>query len=187
MTRISGWRPRLSLRSALCAATGLALATASVAHIGSNLADELRPDFPRAEISLVNSLGTVLADESLIKQVWVNLIGNALKFTSQSATPKILISREDKKNIATFSIMDNGVGFEEERASELFTVFKRLHSSDDFPGSGVGLAIVKRIIASHGGDIEAHGNPGVGSQFIFQLPHPNTVGEHSSAAGSDAE
>lgn len=156
--------------------SSLRIQEVDMAGVVQDVADELRADFAHAEISIMNSLGRVHADEGLIKQVWINLIGNALKFSSKSASAKILISRQDGENFACFSIQDNGVGFEEERASELFTVFKRLHSNDDFAGSGVGLAIVKRIITSHGGDIEAHGTPGGGSHFIFRLPNQSPVG-----------
>lgn len=148
----------------------LRLQEVSMSAVVKDVVDELNPEYPRAEVTLVTTMGRVLADESLIRQVWINLIGNALKFSSKTSHPRVVIAREDKGNFAVFSIKDNGVGFEEERASELFTVFKRLHGSDEFAGSGVGLAIVKRIIMSHGGDIEAHGRPGHGSAFIFRLP-----------------
>lgn len=142
----------------------------NMATIVKDVVDELNAEYPRAEVTLASTLGKVIADEGLIRQVWINLIGNALKFSSKAARPRIVITREDNGNFAEFSVKDNGVGFEEERASELFTVFKRLHGSDEFGGSGVGLAIVKRIITSHGGEIEARANPGSGSVFVFSLP-----------------
>jgi signal transduction histidine kinase len=141
----------------------------NMADLVKDVVDEMIPEFPRTEISLSTPLGKVNADENLIRQVWINLIGNSLKFSEQMEKPRILISRHDQDGFAGFSIRDNGVGFEEERASELFTVFRRLHN-EEFSGSGVGLAIVKRIIVSHGGDIEAHGELGNGSIFTFRLP-----------------
>ncbi len=110
-----------------------------------------------------------ICDNTLIKQVWQNLISNALKYSSKSEVKQIVISALEEDDFVVFSIKDYGVGFNNIYMDKLFGVFQRLHSENEFPGTGVGLAIVKRIIQRHGGKVWAKGNIGKGAKFYFSL------------------
>ncbi len=109
-------------------------------------------------------------DETLIRQVWHNLISNAIKFTRPRRVAKIEISAKEEGDHFIFSVQDNGVGFDMKFANKLFGVFQRLHSKRDFEGIGIGLANVKRIVQRHGGKIWAKGKVGKGAIFYFSLP-----------------
>ncbi|HEY0747784.1 MAG TPA: response regulator [Steroidobacteraceae bacterium] len=124
---------------------------------------------PTPHIEILD-LPPVEADATLIRQVWCNLIGNALKYSAKRATPKITISGRIENREATYQVRDNGAGFDMRYADKLFGVFQRLHRSEDFSGTGIGLAIVHRIIVRHGGRIWAHGAPDAGACFQFALP-----------------
>jgi two-component system, sensor histidine kinase and response regulator len=124
------------------------------------------PD-PAVEIA---TLPASTGDVTLMRQVWSNLIGNALKFSSKRAQPKIQISGHTRGHETVYQVDDNGSGFDMKRAHRLFGVFQRLHKSEDFSGAGVGLAIARRIIVRHGGRIWAQGTPEVGASFQFTLP-----------------
>jgi len=119
---------------------------------------------------VLHDLPDVPCDASLMGQVWSNLISNAIKFTSPRKERIIEISGIKKGTMVNYEIKDNGVGFNPKFKDKLFEVFQRLHKMDEFEGSGVGLAIVKRIINRHGGNVEAEGEEGVGSTFAFSLP-----------------
>jgi two-component system, sensor histidine kinase and response regulator len=124
---------------------------------------------PEAQIDIAD-LPPVQADPVVIRQVWCNLIGNALKYSAKRATPKISVSGRIDNGEAIYQVEDNGAGFDMRYADKLFGVFQRLHRSEDFSGSGVGLAIVHRIIARHGGRIWAKSSPDAGACFQFALP-----------------
>jgi PAS domain S-box-containing protein len=119
---------------------------------------------------VLHDLPDVPCDPSLMGQVWSNLISNAIKFTSPRKERIIEISGIKEGTMVNYEIKDNGVGFNPKYKNKLFEVFQRLHNLDEFEGSGVGLAIVKRIINRHGGNVEADGEEGVGSIFAFSLP-----------------
>ncbi|MEO5888828.1 MAG: PAS domain S-box protein [Ferruginibacter sp.] len=123
----------------------------------------------RAEIKF-GQLIPVMADQALLKQVMINLISNAIKYSNNSINPFIEIKSARENNELVYSITDNGVGFEMEFAHKLFGVFQRLHSVEEFPGTGVGLAIVQRIIHKHKGKIWALSEPEKGATFYFTLP-----------------
>lgn len=127
-------------------------------------------DAKRENIVDLCDLPLVYADPVLLKQVWMNLIDNALKFSSKAAKPKVVINCDKVGRFYRFSIQDNGAGFDMKYAPKLFNVFERLHHKKDFDGTGVGLAIVKRIIERHGGEISATGELGQGACFVFTLP-----------------
>jgi signal transduction histidine kinase len=110
------------------------------------------------------------ADPAMLRQVWANLIGNALKYSGKRADPRIEVSARVDGAEAVYSVRDNGVGFDPRYADKLFGVFQRLHRADEFPGTGVGLAIVQRVVARHGGRVWAEGAPGQGACFHFSLP-----------------
>jgi PAS domain S-box-containing protein len=119
---------------------------------------------------VLNDLPDVPCDPSLMGHVWGNLISNAIKFTSPRIERIIEISGKKVGTMVNYKIKDNGVGFNPKYKDKLFEVFQRLHKMDEFEGSGVGLAIVKRIVNRHGGNVEAEGKEGVGSTFTFSLP-----------------
>jgi two-component system, sensor histidine kinase and response regulator len=118
----------------------------------------------------VTPLPPAAGDPTVIRHVWSNLISNALKYSARRAQPLISISGTTEGDETIYRIEDNGAGFDMRYADKLFSVFKRLHSADDYAGTGVGLAIAHRIIARHGGRIWAHGVPDVGACIQFALP-----------------
>lgn len=105
-----------------------------------------------------------------LQQVFQNLIGNALKFTKFNVPAMIRISSEDKGDVWLFSISDNGIGIEAEDLEKIFIIFKQLNSKEEFPGSGIGLAVTKKIIEKQGGKIWVESQIGLGSTFYFTLP-----------------
>ncbi|HEX7814263.1 sensor histidine kinase [Dyella sp.] len=119
----------------------------------------------------VEPLPIVIGDENMLRTVWQNLLGNAVKYTGQCAVARIQVSVERLRNgDYEFVVADNGAGFDMQYASKLFGVFQRLHRASEFPGNGIGLANVRRIIARHGGRVWADGQPGQGARFHFTLP-----------------
>ena len=133
---------------------------------------ELEPDLQGRVIEWrIAALPAVPGDASLLRQVWANLLANAVKYSRPRATAVIEVGCEtDKPNETVFFVRDNGVGFEMKYASHLFGVFQRLHRPEDFEGTGIGLANVRRIIARHGGRTWAEGQPDVGATMWFTLP-----------------
>ena len=127
-------------------------------------------DAKRNNVVELCDLPPVYADPVLLKQVWMNLIDNALKFSSKTEQPKVHIFCEKQAGFYCFKVEDNGAGFEMKYSDKLFNVFERLHHKKDFDGTGVGLAIVKRIVGRHGGEISAKSEPGKGACFSFTLP-----------------
>lgn len=115
------------------------------------------------------------ADGSLLKQVWLNLLENAIKYSSKQSGPVIEIGCKKERLKNTYYIKDNGVGFDMQYSNKLFGVFQRLHRNDEFDGTGVGLALVKRIIDKHNGKIWAEAAPGEGATFFFSLPCKNRL------------
>ncbi|HEX9076235.1 MAG TPA: MASE3 domain-containing protein, partial [Anaerolineae bacterium] len=115
----------------------------------------------------IGDLPECLADPGLLRQVWVNLVSNALKFTRQREVARIEIGYRTDDGEPAFFIKDNGVGFDRENADRLFGVFQRYHSGDDYEGTGVGLAIVERIVHRHGGRVWAEAKTNQGATFYF--------------------
>lgn len=131
---------------------------------------ELLAIWPEEKFSIVTGdLPNCLGDEDLVKQVWLNLIGNAFKYSSQIAEPLIEIGGYNGSAGDVYFVRDNGAGFDMKYADKLFKVFQRLHSQEEFEGTGVGLALVKRIIDKHKGRIWAEASPGKGAAFYFTL------------------
>lgn len=123
-----------------------------------------------------DDLPTVIGDESQLIKVFQNLISNAIKFRDPEIPLKIHISafKNEKENEYIFNIADNGIGMDSQYAKRIFTIFQRLHTMDEYQGSGIGLAIVKRIIERHGGKIWVESLLGKGSTFYFTIPiHPS--------------
>ena len=106
-----------------------------------------------------------------MRQAWVNLLSNAIKYSApRGADARIEVSGERDGDSIRYRIRDNGVGFDMRYADKLFGVFHRLHSQDEFEGTGVGLAIVNQILERHGGRIAADARPGEGATFTIELP-----------------
>ncbi len=120
-----------------------------------------------------DKLNDLFGDPSLIKIVMTNLLSNAIKFTSKKEKPLIKIASEISGDFIIYSVSDNGVGFDKQYSNKLFNVFQRLHSKDDFEGTGIGLAIVKRIISKHGGKVWAESENDSGAKFYFSIPQLN--------------
>jgi light-regulated signal transduction histidine kinase (bacteriophytochrome) len=118
----------------------------------------------------IGELPEIHGDHVLLRQVWINLLANAVKYSSKNADPHIGVWAESEPTMVVFHVRDNGVGFDMTYAGKLFGVFQRLHRNSEFPGTGVGLAIVKRIIRRHGGEIWADATLGAGATFSFRLP-----------------
>ena len=118
----------------------------------------------------ISPLPAVEGDATVMRQVWTNLIGNALKYSAKRPQPHVRISGRVEAQQAIYQVQDNGAGFDMRYADKLFGVFQRLHSTEDFAGTGVGLAIVQRIIARHGGRISAQSAPDQGACFEFSIP-----------------
>jgi signal transduction histidine kinase len=118
----------------------------------------------------VGELPHVDVDLPLMRQVWTNLISNSLKFTRPKAKRVIAVAGRTEPGRVVYSVKDNGVGFDMAYTDKLFGVFQRLHSSAEFEGTGVGLALVQRIVHRHGGEVWAEGKVGEGATFSFSLP-----------------
>jgi light-regulated signal transduction histidine kinase (bacteriophytochrome) len=132
--------------------------------------DLTTPPGPRVIDFTVAPLPNAIGDHSMVRQVWVNLIENAIKFTSHTIPATVEIGAIKGELETTYFVKDNGAGFDPRFAGKLFQVFQRLHGSSQFSGTGVGLAIVHRIIQKHGGRVWAEGQPNQGAQFFFTLP-----------------
>jgi len=138
--------------------------------IGEALAGHSQPA-PSIE---THELPQALGDRNLLHLVWLNLIDNAIKYSSATATPRIVIGADSNEREFIYFVSDNGIGFDTQYADQLFGVFQRLHADPQYPGTGVGLAIAQRIVARHGGRIWADSQPGQGARFSFALPRSGT-------------
>lgn len=134
------------------------------------LAEAVIPEGTRIHLP---AMEPAMIDPSLFRQVWENLISNALKFSSKEKQVEILFSYSRENDRQLFCITDNGIGFDPDYAQDLFLVFKRLHTDAAFEGTGAGLAIARRIVEGHGGEIWAHARLGEGATFCFSLPVEN--------------
>lgn len=139
-------------------------AEAEIIHI------EINKNMPNKARVVIHPLHTVLADPVLIKHVLSNLLSNAIKYSSKVESPLVELMSTEKDGMVTYQIRDNGAGFDMNYAQKLFGVFQRLHSIQEFDGTGVGLAIAQRIIQKHGGKIWAEGKVDAGASFYFSLP-----------------
>ena len=118
----------------------------------------------------IHTLPFINADMNTLRQVWINLVSNAIKYSGNKETPFIEIGSGSRDGQIIFYVKDNGVGFDEQYKHKLFKVFQRLHGAEEFEGTGVGLALVEKIVSRHAGKVWAEGKPGEGACFYFSLP-----------------
>jgi signal transduction histidine kinase len=148
----------------------LARQPVNLSQLAGYVVDDLRRSAPERDAEIVIEPGLqAQGDPTLLRLVLENLLGNAWKYTGRRSQARIEMARETIDGRAVFVVRDNGAGFDMRSAERLFGLFQRLHSANDFPGTGVGLASVRRIVQRHGGDIWADGEPGRGAAFHFTL------------------
>lgn len=155
---------RVSTRPDDFVATDLGVVTAEV--IG-DLGERIESTGGQIE---TGSLPVVVGDPTQIRQLLQNLMGNALKYARPDTPPLVRISASTVRGVARIEIADNGIGFEQEYAERIFAPFQRLHGRGEYDGTGIGLAICRKIVERHGGEIGASGAPGAGAIFTFTLP-----------------
>jgi light-regulated signal transduction histidine kinase (bacteriophytochrome) len=170
------------LQFARLARTDLQSGSVNMRALAANVVDDLQALEPARQVQVsVGELPDTLGDVALLRQVWTNLIANAFKFTRDAAkksAPAVPIEKASQVDIGghvdmgetVYFVRDNGVGFDPKYTHKLFQPFQRLHRSEQFDGSGVGLAIVQRIVQRHGGRAWAEGKPNEGATFYFALP-----------------
>lgn len=142
-----------------------------VSALARNIVEDLRQQYPRHKVEcVIESKLMVNADPRLMKSLFGNLLGNAWKYTSRIPNARVEVSCTQATGGIVFSVRDNGAGFDMSRSQRLFEPFQRLHSSAEFPGVGIGLAIVARIVRRYGGKITVDSEPGRGTIFRFTLP-----------------
>lgn len=151
--------------------------------IALKAANEIRASRPGSTEIIIGSLPPARGDHGLMLQVWTNLIDNAVKYSSKVERPRIIVQGREEADRLVYEVVDNGVGFDNRYTDTLFGVFQRLHGTREFPGSGVGLAIVQRIVARHGGAVWARSELNQGATFAFSLPKAAVnVSERAKAA-----
>jgi two-component system sensor histidine kinase/response regulator len=136
----------------------------------NSVLEEINKLIPNSAEIKVGTLYTAFGDRALVNQVMFNFVSNAVKYSSKRKNPVIEIKSQEGEREVIYSITDNGTGFDMLYANKLFGVFQRLHTTEEFEGTGVGLAIVKRIISKHGGRVWAEGEIEKGATFYFSLP-----------------
>jgi signal transduction histidine kinase len=148
----------------------LARQPVNLTQLAGYVADDLRRQWPERQIAIhIEPDMQVQGDPTLLRVVIENLLGNAWKYTGKSAQAAIAFTRDATRPDA-FSVRDNGAGFDMRFSDRLFGVFQRLHSANDFPGTGIGLASVRRIVRRHGGEIWGEAEVNSGATFFFTLP-----------------
>lgn len=157
----------------------LAVVAFDMTALAQSVFEEVRGEAGDKPIDLrLHPLPPGCGDRSLLRQVWVNLLSNAIKYSGQRERIEIEISGTNHDGETVYSVADHGAGFDMAYYGKLFGVFQRLHNDQEFQGTGIGLANVKRIVSRHGGRVWAESKPGQGATFFFSLPH--------EAAGSKA-
>jgi len=153
--------------------TELQVHSVNMDHLVRSILEELPHQEKGSAKFNIGKLFSIDCDINLVRQVWINLISNAIKYSGKREKPVIEISSYKDSNEIVYCIKDNGVGFDMKYAGQLFGVFQRLHKATEFEGMGVGLALVKRIISRHGGRVWADAEIDKGASFFFSLPENN--------------
>jgi signal transduction histidine kinase len=142
-----------------------------LSSLAATIVEDLRHQYPRHEVECsIEPQLVVDADPRLMKSLLANLLGNAWKYTSKTPHARVELARAEAQQTAVFSVRDNGAGFDMANARHLFEPFRRLHAASDFPGIGIGLATVARIVQRYSGRITVESVPGKGATFRFTLP-----------------
>ena len=145
----------------------------NLSQLASYVVDDLRRQWPQHAVTVqIDPTMQVHGDPTLLRVVLENLLGNAWKYTTKCTTPQVWFERCTDSTTPSFSVRDNGAGFDMRYADRLFGVFQRLHSASEFQGTGVGLASVRRIVHKHGGEVWAESELGRGANFYFSLGLP---------------
>ena len=138
---------------------------------------EARIQQTRGTVTVVDVLPTIYADPLAMRQLFQNILGNALKYHKPGTTPRVVVRarliehrRAGESQLCEIAIEDNGIGFDEKYLDRIFTIFQRLHGKNEYEGTGIGLALCRKIVQRHGGSITAHSAPGQGATFIVRLP-----------------
>ena len=140
-------------------------------HVTDEILEDISLELEESDAAVsVGTLPKVSADELQMRQLFLNLISNALKFRREGVRPEITIAGETRGGQAVIVVADNGIGFEPQYAERIFRVFERLNGRGEYPGTGIGLALCQKIAARHGGRITAEGRPGEGATFTVTLP-----------------
>jgi signal transduction histidine kinase len=152
----------------------VAFTTVDCNHVLKDVVAQMKVSIQQNKVKIhSSSLPVVQANEMGLRQLFQNLVSNALKFRVKDVDPEIEIAVEEKMDEYLFSFKDNGIGIEEKYKNRIFIIFQRLHSADEYPGTGIGLAVCKKIIAQHKGKIWVESEPGKGSIFYFTLARQN--------------
>ena len=153
----------------------IVLSETDMRAVSQGVYEEIKSTVPDRSIQMeIKPLPAAYVDPTMIRQVWVNLLANAVKFTKIKSPAVIKIDAKTEGNETVYCVKDNGAGFDMQYADKLFGVFQRLHSQEEFEGTGVGLALVQRIIHKHGGRIWAEGKVNEGAAFYFAIPKIKT-------------
>jgi PAS domain S-box-containing protein len=131
---------------------------------------QIRIEETDAVVDVQVNVPPVMGHPARFHQVFQNIIGNAIKFKKPDIPPRIEITGKRSGTDVEITVKDNGIGFSPDKASEIFVLFARLHSRFEYPGTGIGLAICRRILESYGGSITAYSEPGAGSNFVLRIP-----------------
>jgi light-regulated signal transduction histidine kinase (bacteriophytochrome) len=136
--------------------------------------DDLKTTIEESGVKITlpeDTMPTVMGDRTQLVQLFQNLIANAIKFRNEQAPEvQIEVKRDAKRNRWLFSVRDNGIGMDVQYADKVFTIFQRLHTTEQYPGTGLGLALCRKIVERHGGEIWVESALGVGSTFYFTMP-----------------
>ncbi len=151
---------------------GMSESEIDMGDLAHDVLDELKPSFAGRELSLeIKQLPLCRGDRAMLRQVWLNLLANAIKFTQAKALALVEVGGYTEGADSIYYVKDNGAGFDMQYAEKLFGVFQRLHGIEEFDGTGIGLAIVKRVVVRHGGRVWAEGKVDAGAIFYFSLPN----------------
>ena len=148
----------------------LSIAAIDMKRVVEEVLGELQGSSEEPPRLVLGALPPGRGDATLLKVVWTNLLGNAIKFSGKCEQPVIEVSGHENGAENVYCVKDNGAGFDMRYYDKLFGVFQRLHSTEEFEGTGVGLAIVQRVVSRHGGRVWAEGKLNEGAAFYFTLP-----------------